>query len=114
VCFQGAELLQAVQDMSGDEEEGGKEEARTSNRRQPSSSYPEPSNEEASTSSAQYTQVRWGTYVINNLFREEHGIFREDQELLFVSFTIVGTGTYFRLLTKEYVIYHLVLTLFYI
>ena len=53
---QGAELLQAVQDMSDEEEEGGKEDKRYS-RKQENSSYPEPSNEEATTSSAQYTQV---------------------------------------------------------
>lgn len=51
----GAELLQAVQDMSDEEEEGGKEDKRYS-RKQENSSYPEPSNEEATTSSAQYTQ----------------------------------------------------------
>jgi hypothetical protein len=95
--FQGAELLQAVQDMSGDEEEGGKEEARTSNRRQPSSSsssYPEPSNEEASTSSAQYTQVLgvggFNTYrTVFTIFLEKSMVFcLEINSVSSVSFTL--------------------------
>ena len=65
---QGAELLQAVQDMSDEEEEGGKEDKRYS-RKQENSSYPEPSNEEATTSSAQYTQVPIASWSANAAYR---------------------------------------------